>query len=110
MRVCVAVIENEQTYGKRYNVPGGETLSYRQMVGRIFAGLDLSERIVSLPVPLYRVILRVLVSVNPASGYSSGIANRMNQDLVFDYSEAQQDFGYAPQRFLTDPVRDLAGA
>jgi hypothetical protein len=42
-----------------------------------------------------------------ASDYSPGSANRMNQDLNYDYAPAVNDFAYQPQGFLNHPGQDL---
>lgn len=106
---CVAALDKSGTHAKRYDLPGGESLTYRQMVARVFTGLGVPQRMISLPLPLYRICLRMIAGLSPGSGYSMSMADRMNQDLVFDDHEARRDFGFAPQRFLLDPQRDLAG-
>jgi len=39
--------------------------------------------------------------------YTPEMADRMNQNLNYDFSSAQSDFGYSPQAFLVNPQRDL---
>jgi hypothetical protein len=36
--------------------------------------------------------------------YSASMAARMNQDMVFDNTPAERDFGYAPMSFLSDDM------
>ena len=109
VRACISALDEKRTHARRYDLPGGETLTYRQMVARVFTGLQLPQRMISLPLPLYRLCLRTAAGLFPGSGFSMNMADRMNQDLDFDDSEARHDFGFAPQRFLLDPARDLAG-
>ena len=101
---AVSVIDNKNTFGKTYSLTGGETLTYKNMVARIFEGLNQNSRIVSLPVFMYRVLLKLR-----RSGYSSGTANRMNQNLSYNSDQAVSDFNYQAQMFLTNPQRDLSG-
>ncbi len=102
VKATVDVIDNKVTCSKIYNLIGGETLSYHSMVTRIFQGLNRPTRIIHLPVFLYRILLKL-----KKSGYSSGTADRMNQNLSYDSDAAVNDFNYHAQNFLTDPNRDL---
>lgn len=103
-------LAQKDAIGKQYDLAGGETLSYKDMVARIFAGVGMPPRIVRLPVVLYRVLLSGIGLVRRRSSYTGGMATRMNEDLVFDYSAAVRDIGYQPRAFLTNPSKDLIGA
>jgi nucleoside-diphosphate-sugar epimerase len=83
--------------GRVYDLPGGETLSYRQMVERIFLGLDRTPRIVCAPEALWRLAFGVARGRLP--GATAAMGERMNQDLVFDGAPAARDFGWAPRPF-----------
>ena len=88
---------------KIYSLPGGETLTYREMIGRIFdglrlprahrlgAGLAVASRASCLAKPLF-----------PGANVAMGI--RMMKDMTFDSTPAIRDFGWNPRRF--DPVFD----
>jgi nucleoside-diphosphate-sugar epimerase len=95
------------TAGRVYNLGGGERLSYREMVGRIFEALRLPRRIVSVPVPLYRRLLALRSRMTGNRETSAGAADRMNEDLCFDTTDAARDLGFRPQVFLANPARDL---
>jgi nucleoside-diphosphate-sugar epimerase len=94
---AAAAAASPLTAGKTYDLPGGETLTYRQMVERIFFGLDRTPRILSAPLPLWRLGLR-LVGTRLA-GATAAMGERMNQDLAFDGEPAARDFGWAPRMF-----------
>lgn len=104
----VAAIECPAAAGKTYCLTGGETLSYRDMVGRIFDGLGRPRRILALPETAYRALLSLAAAVN--RNVSGAMAGRMNADLVFDAAEARRDLAFRPQRFLERPERDLVYA
>lgn len=106
VQASLAVIDRQVTVAKTYNLAGGEVLSYREMVTRIFQSLGKPPRIVSLPLWFFRFSLR-LASPFSNFNYTPEMANRMNQDLDYDQSSAINDFGYAPQGFLNNPQRDL---
>lgn len=80
-----------------YAVPGGEILSYREMVGRIFDALGKPRRIVSAPPVLWRLSFAL---VKPFFRHANGaMGNRMAMDMVFDAGPAAADFGWAPRGF-----------
>ena len=37
--------------------------------------------------------------------FNAEMARRMNEDLVFDTSDAVRDFGFAPRKFEPEPLR-----
>jgi len=80
-----------------YDLTGGETLTYREMCERIFAGLDRSARIVSLPPWLWRTGLALAAPVLP--GATAQMGERMDRDLVFDDTPARRDLGWTPRDF-----------
>jgi nucleoside-diphosphate-sugar epimerase len=94
---ALALIDAPATFGKTYALPGGETLSYRNMVERVFASLGRPPRILTVPPPLWRLGLTLASPV--LKGATSAMGSRMAQDLTFDASPAETDFGWAPRRF-----------
>lgn len=96
---CVSCINHTPTFNKAYNLSGGETISYRQMVERIFLSLGKQPRFVHIPLGLFRMAIRI-VSVLPSKrGLTGEMVTRMNIDLAFDHAEAARDFGFAPRSF-----------
>jgi len=95
-------------FGATYVLCGAETLSYRALVARVFQALGRSPRLLTLPTGLLRALLELAGTRDPA--LTGAMATRMHQDLVFDASAAGRDFGFAPERFLEHPERDLAAA
>ena len=82
---------------KAYDLPGGETLTYRQMVERIFESLQHPPRILALPPALWRaafILARPLLS-----GATAAMGLRMAKDLAFDGGPAARDFGWAARDF-----------
>lgn len=102
---AVAAAASPQTHGRAYDLPGGETLTYKQMVERIFLGLDRTPRILCAPAGLWRLAFRLAGA--RLRGATAAMGERMNQDLTFDGEPAARDFGWAPRRFT--PVFPRAG-
>ena len=96
---CVAVIDNPRTYDQAYDLTGGETLSYRDMVVRIFGALGRKPRFLPVPIGLLGIALRLLSLLPRYRDFNIEMARRMNEDLVFDSDSARRDFGYAARGF-----------
>ena len=94
---ATAAAASPVTPGRAYDLPGGETLTYKQMVERIFLGLDRTPRIVCAPRLVWRLAFRLARGRLP--GATAAMGERMNQDLAFDGEPAAQDFGWAPRPF-----------
>ncbi len=99
---CVAAIDNAATFDKAYDLVGGETLTYRQMVERIFAALGRRPHFVTVPIAAFRVALWLMSRLPRFGDFNGEMARRMNEDLVFDSSSAARDFGYSPRPFLPE--------
>lgn len=96
---CLSVLENPATFNRCYDLSGGETVSYREMVVRIFEGLGKPPRFLHVPLPVLQTLM-MMASLLPRYHYLSGeMARRINEDLCFDHAEASRDFGYAPRGF-----------
>lgn len=107
VNATLAVIENTRTFHKCYQMSGGEVLTYRDMVRRIFDGLGKAARFLAVPKQLYRGVIWVYAGFSKKSGLAPDMVSRMSQNLNFSHMPATQDFHYRPGAFLTNPDRDL---
>ena len=99
------------THGRSYDLPGGETLAYRDMVRRVLRSLDPPLPLLELPMPLFRAAVAAAQARGIARELTASAVARMREDLVFDAAPAQRDFGYAPRMFRPDTsMFDRAGA
>ena len=89
-----------------YNLAGRDIITYREMVERIFEGLGYKARIHSIPLSVFRFALKCANKLGRFS-YTPEMADRMNQNLDYDYSDAERDLGFSPQGFLEQAERDL---
>ena len=96
---CVLALETSATFGKAYNLSGGEILAYRQMVERVFTALGKRPRFVRVPFVAFRLAMTLYSLMPKYRDYNVQMARRMNDDLVFDHADAARDFGYAPRSF-----------
>src|SRR5262249_4453561 len=102
---AVSAAQSERAANKIYDLPGGDTVTYREMIGRIFDGLKRPRFIVPVPRPLWLLIFRLVQRYFPGIKAEMGI--RMATDLVFDKSAAAADFAWKPREFR--PSFDLGG-
>lgn len=102
---CVAVREAGATFNKAYDLTGGETLTYRAMVARIFEAMGRRPRFVRVPLALFRLAMWVVSRVPRYRDFNAEMARRMNDDLVFDPTPAARDFGFAPRGFAPEETR-----
>lgn len=102
---AISVLDQDTTFGKSYVLSGGETLSYRAMVERIFHVLEQPVKITR--VPFLPWLLDMLGIALRKAHVNGEMARRMNQDLTFSHDDAARDFGYAPRPFLRDGIVDL---
>lgn len=82
---------------KIYALPGGEIISYREMVGRIFDALGKPRRIVSVPPIVWRMVFALAKPFFP--GANAAMGSRMAKDMVFDGAPAIADFNWGPRPF-----------
>lgn len=96
---CVSVLQASRAANHAYNISGGETLTYRDMVARVFNTLERPERLVPVPLFVFRFTVALLRLLPRYRNWSPAMAERMNRDMVFDHSEATRDFGFEPRPF-----------
>ena len=87
---------------KFYSLPGGETITYREMIGRIFDGLRMPRRTISIPPFVWKVVFIFARPLFPCANVAMG--TRMMKDMAFDLTPAAHDFGWSPRMF--NPVFD----
>ena len=99
---ALAACQSSTSHGRSYDLPGGETLPYRDMVARVLASLPTPSSLMELPMPLFRGALALAQWRGIAQEFTEHALARMGQDLVFDSYPARRDFAYAPRKFKPD--------
>ena len=100
---AIAALVAPSAQNRAYDLPGGETLTYRAMAERVFEGLGRKPRIVSVPTPLWSLAFRLAGPFLP--GATAAMGARMSEDLIFDPEPARRDIGWAPRDFHPDFLR-----
>jgi nucleoside-diphosphate-sugar epimerase len=99
---AITAASSPAAINKVYSLPGGETLAYREMIGRIFDGLRRPRRTIPVPALLWRASFVLAKPLFPGANVAMG--TRMMKDMVFDAAPAVRDFGWNPRAF--NPVFD----
>ena len=79
-------------------LPGGETLTYRDMVRRIFEALGRRPVLLYLPLGPVRIAFKAWLRMTGA-GYSPAMLERINMDLTLDPVPAQDILGMTCRPF-----------
>jgi len=104
---AILALENENTYGKSYNLSGGEIVTYHNMLARIFEIYGKKPKIISST--MLPFALDILGKLRKNKYMNGEIARRMNDDLVFFHDDAKRDFGFNPRAFLSSGIKDIQG-
>lgn len=94
---CVAALASPAAAGCRFELGGGERLTYADMLRRTRTSLGFR----TLPVPLSVSVMKLATRI---LGRGGAMVQRLNVDLVADNAPAEAAFGYRPRPFR--PTRD----
>jgi nucleoside-diphosphate-sugar epimerase len=81
------------------DLPGGETLSFDQMLIRSLRANLPMTKVLRIPDFLFRLLLRFAEFVGLGSGLGAGFFARLGEDWVFDAAPARNLLGYEPRPF-----------
>jgi nucleoside-diphosphate-sugar epimerase len=99
---ALAASQSPGLSGRAYDVPGGETLTYIEMVARTLAVLQPRPRLLRVPSLIFRAMLGSAQTLGLIDAMSPAMVSRLDTDLVFDATDARRDFAYAPRAFTPD--------
>jgi nucleoside-diphosphate-sugar epimerase len=94
---AIAAAGSTAARNRAYDLPGGETLTYRTMAERVFEGMGRRARIVPIPLAAWKLAFALASPLLP--GATASMGSRMSEDLVFDPGPAARDFDWAPRDF-----------
>jgi nucleoside-diphosphate-sugar epimerase len=93
-----SALDASATFGKTYELGGGERLSFDAMIERIRLAQPGRSIRVPLPMSLFRIAARW------RGDFSGGAIARLATSLTADNTAAARDFHYAPRGFVADDV------
>lgn len=94
----------KKSYNKEYNLSGGETLSYYQMVKKIF--LAQNQTPIIFKTKFLPFFMEIANKFSSNQLINKEVVLNMEKDFVFSHIEAQKDFNYSPRKFLEDPTKN----
>lgn len=97
-----AAANTDVSLGKRYELCGGTSLAYLEMVRRTVSCLRPPGYVLRLPSWLFRLLVRLLQRFDLVPGLSAAMLDRMSTDLVFSAAEAEHDLGWKGRDFEPD--------
>jgi uncharacterized protein YbjT (DUF2867 family) len=100
---CLAALESSAATNRTYNLSGGETLSYRDMIIRIFTGMGRFPLLLPVPLGAFRVACALFRLFPRYRHWSAAMAERMNRDMAFDHGPAARDLAFKPRTFALFP-------
>ena len=96
---CLSANERTVIVNRAYNLSGGETLTYREMVHRLFTALGRRPRAICVPLWFFCLAAALLRLFPRYRHWTMQMAERMNAALVFAHSEATRDLDFYPRKF-----------
>ena len=92
-------LEFDSVDGKLLTLSGEEILSYHQMISRLFQCEGKPPRFIPIPVRLMRGLLTLASWLPNKRFLTPEMANRVNQDMEADCSEARELINFNPRPF-----------
>ncbi|OYU45500.1 MAG: epimerase [Burkholderiales bacterium PBB4] len=96
---AIAALQSDGTINRAYNISGGEVMTYKEMVGRIFAASQKSPRYVHVPLIAFVLGVSCLRVLPRYRHWTASMAQRMNRDQHFEHADAVRDFGFSARPF-----------
>ena len=102
---CIQILQRHRLWRplstKAYTIAGGEQVSYRRMLRRVFRKRHQRCILIPLPVAFLGLVVKFMRKLPfPAMALlPPGMGRRMRKNLVYSNSPAKRDFGYNPTRF-----------
>jgi len=97
--IAVSALLSNDALPPVLSLSGGETLSYSDMVTRIFAAFGKPARLIHLPGWLFALLVRMAGVFRIAGGINPEMVKRQAVNLVLDDREARKLLAYSPRRF-----------
>ncbi|MBK9616867.1 MAG: NAD(P)-dependent oxidoreductase [Uliginosibacterium sp.] len=101
---CVSALKHDGIWGQALTLSGAETLSYAEMVERVFVALDRPPRVVRISRRLLKFGLRSLHRMGLGRAWSIGMADRMDQDLDYPSDDACEKLGLQFRAFAPEVI------
>ena len=100
--VAIGAMLSDKTLPAVMTLTGGETLSYSDMVARVFTALGKPVRLLRLPEWLFVFLIKLANRFKKDGGINAEMVRRQQLDLVFEDPQAHQLLDFNPRSFNPD--------
>lgn len=100
-QAALSAVDNPAARNTVFDLPGGEALTYRDMVQRIFRAANRRPRILLLPEPALAAVVVGLRRLGLTEA-TAQVVRRMNRDLTVDGAPARRQLDYRPRPFTPE--------
>ena len=108
VQAIVAALERPVSVGKAYTVAGPAPISYEEMVRTILVAMGKRRLLFPVPMGIARAAARVYGLVSSKPRLRIDQIDRLQENKVFDISEAVRDMGFEPVTFEEGIRRKIA--
>jgi NADH dehydrogenase len=95
----VSVIGSQKAKNNEYFIAGPETLTLNEMIGITSKKLGVKRLKFHVPIILARPVVFFYERLAKNPSIITEQIKRMNEDKVYDITDAEKDFGYKPMKF-----------
>jgi len=107
VKAIIAVIDAPKTIRKSYRIPGKEPISYNQLIHTVCKALCRSIKIIHIPASLVVRCLQMTEKLKIRLPIKSEQVLRLNENKIFSYQDALNDFNYQPIEFSEGIRREI---
>jgi nucleoside-diphosphate-sugar epimerase len=100
--VAISAMLSDKTLPAVMTLTGGETLSYSDMVARVFTALGKPVRLLRLPESLFVFLIKLANRLKKDGGINAEMVRRQQLDLVFEDQQAHELLDFDPRSFNPD--------
>ena len=108
VQALLAALDNPQSARHTYTIAGPEPIAYREIVSTILRLMGKRTVLVPIPVSWAKALARLYAAVSSRPRIRLDQIQRLEEDKVFDISEARRDLGFDPIPFEEGIRRKLA--
>jgi uncharacterized protein YbjT (DUF2867 family) len=107
-RGVFAALESPAAVGRSYDLPGGRSLSYVELVRTAADALGKKVRVVRIPLEPARRALELAERLGLSLPVRPEQVLRLREDKAYPYDEARRELGYAPRSFPEGVALEVA--
>jgi nucleoside-diphosphate-sugar epimerase len=105
----VECLETKTSIGRIYTLSGASPLTFNEVIDQTCAAIGVTRLKIHIPLRLAFALLRYFRRVPKRLRITEEQLQRLNENKVFDYTEARSDFGFNPRTFAEGIMQEVSG-